>query len=244
MTDPYRVLGVSRDASDDEIKKAYRELSRKYHPDSNINNPHKEEAEEKFKEVQAAYQQIVYERKHPYASGGSYGGGAGGSTGSYRDYGTNYGDFWSDFFGGFGGYQQQGTGRQRQGQDEDSIRMQAAANYLNSRHYREALNVLNSISQHTAQWHYYCAIASNGLGNNVQALQEARTALQMEPGNSAYQELVSRLEQGPAWYQSRQSPYESQPSSTANWCLRMCLCNLALNLCCGGGGFFFGGYPC
>ena len=58
MLDPYSVLGVSRDASMDEIKKAYRKLSRKYHPDANINNPNKEQAEEMFKQVQQAYDQI------------------------------------------------------------------------------------------------------------------------------------------------------------------------------------------
>ena len=58
MTDPYSVLGVSRDASDEEIKKAYRTLSRKYHPDANINNPNKDKAEEMFKTVQQAYNQI------------------------------------------------------------------------------------------------------------------------------------------------------------------------------------------
>ena len=61
MMDPYQVLGVSRSASDEEIKKAYRSLSRKYHPDANVNNPNKAQAEEKFKEVQQAYDQIIPE---------------------------------------------------------------------------------------------------------------------------------------------------------------------------------------
>ena len=52
MNNPYEVLGVSRDASEDEIKKAYRALSRKYHPDANVNNPNKAQAEEKFKQIQ------------------------------------------------------------------------------------------------------------------------------------------------------------------------------------------------
>lgn len=60
MRDPYEVLGVRRDASDDEIKKAYRAASRKYHPDANIDNP--KEAEDRFKEVQQAYKAIVEER--------------------------------------------------------------------------------------------------------------------------------------------------------------------------------------
>lgn len=64
---PYEVLGISRNASDEEVKRAYRELSRKYHPDSYINNPLSSLAEEKFKQVQEAYDKIMKER-----SGNSY----------------------------------------------------------------------------------------------------------------------------------------------------------------------------
>ena len=88
MNDPYQVLGVSRDATEEEIKKAYRGLSRKYHPDANVNNPRKDEAEARFKEVQQAYQQIMKERTGgAYSSHTEAGGGYGG-----------FGDFW-----GFGG---------------------------------------------------------------------------------------------------------------------------------------------
>ena len=74
MSDPYQILGVDQSASDEEIKKAYRKLSRQYHPDANINNPHKDEAEAKFKEVQQAYQQIMDEREKGYSSSGAGGG--------------------------------------------------------------------------------------------------------------------------------------------------------------------------
>ena len=57
MKNPYEVLGVPGDASDEEIKKAYRQLSRQYHPDANVNNPNKAAAEEKFKDIQQAYPQ-------------------------------------------------------------------------------------------------------------------------------------------------------------------------------------------
>lgn len=101
MNDPYSVLGISRGATDDEIKKAYRALSRKYHPDANINNPNKDQAEAKFKEVQQAYQQIMHERE--YGTTGSYGNGYGSSSGGYDGNNPNggYGDFGGFDFGGF-----------------------------------------------------------------------------------------------------------------------------------------------
>ncbi|MGM9535620.1 MAG: J domain-containing protein, partial [Intestinibacter sp.] len=74
MTDPYQVLGVSRDASKEEIKKVYRKLSKKYHPDANINNPNKDQYEEKFKEIQQAYQVIMKQKNGGYSYQNSYGG--------------------------------------------------------------------------------------------------------------------------------------------------------------------------
>lgn len=64
MKDPYSILGVSRNASDDEVKKAYRELAKKYHPDNYADNPLSDLAGEKMREINAAYDQIVNERKH------------------------------------------------------------------------------------------------------------------------------------------------------------------------------------
>ena len=100
MIDPYSILGVSPNASDEEVKKAYRKLSRIYHPDANIDNPNKEQAEEKFKQVQQAYEQIMREREQGSAG---YGSGA---------------------YGGFGGFSGQADNSY---QDEESMRRQAAA---------------------------------------------------------------------------------------------------------------------
>ncbi|MBO4396710.1 MAG: J domain-containing protein [Eubacterium sp.] len=69
-TDPYLVLGVSHSATDREIKKAYRTLSKKYHPDAYSDPTQKEQAEEKFREVQEAYNRIVDERSGKTTGGG------------------------------------------------------------------------------------------------------------------------------------------------------------------------------
>ena len=208
MFDPYSVLGVSRDASDEEIKKAYRKLSRKYHPDANINNPNKAQAEEKFKEVQQAYEQIMKEREY----------------GSYYENNGNYGGFGSQTNSGY--------------QDEEAVRRQAAANFIQSGHYREAMNVLSSLSQKNAHWYYLSSIANMGLGNNVNALNDIRQAVNMEPDNLQYRMLLQRMEGGGTWYQEQQNPFGGMPSDNGDYCMKLCLANMLCNLCCGGGGVF------
>ncbi|HBV66910.1 MAG TPA: molecular chaperone DnaJ [Clostridiales bacterium] len=74
MKDPYEVLGLQRGATKDEVKSAYRKLAKKYHPDVNENNPLKDLAEEKFKEIQLAYDEIMNGNAGSSASYQNYGG--------------------------------------------------------------------------------------------------------------------------------------------------------------------------
>ena len=80
MTDPYAVLGVSKNATDDEVKNAYRELARKYHPDNYADNPLSDLAGEKMKEINEAYDSIMAERRAGKTSGGTYTGNTGAAS--------------------------------------------------------------------------------------------------------------------------------------------------------------------
>ena len=198
MLNPYEVLGIAPGASDEEIKKAYRALSRKYHPDANVNNPNKAAAEEKFKQVQQAYDQIMKEKQQKYSYGGNrtYGGfSAGGGT--------------------------------------DSIELTAAANYIASRHYTEALNVLGSIApgERGARWYYYSAIANMGIGNHVTAREQIDRALRLEPSNMEYRQFKQHLDFGGTWYQSMGQSYERPYAGTGSWCLSMLFLNMMCNCC-------------
>ena len=178
---PYDVLGVSPNASDDEIKRAYRDLTRKYHPDANVNNPLADLAEEKIKEVQEAYDAIMKER----SGGGGYAGGSSYSGSNSGSYSYGYG----------GGYSQA----------QQDPQMQAAVNYVNSRQYREALNVLDQIQNRTAMWYYVSAYANAGLGNNLVAREHAAQAVNMEPNNLQYRQLLNQLDFSSRRYQN--SPF-------------------------------------
>lgn len=165
VNDPYSILEISKNATNDEVKRAYRELSRKYHPDSYVNNPLSGLAEEKFKEVQEAYDQIMKEREGGYNSGG------------YSQ----------------GGYQQS---------SQDPSELTAVYNYINSGYYKEALNMLSRITNRTARWYYLSSVANSGIGNNIQAQNDARQAVNMEPNNVEYRNLLNQMQWSGQRYQT------------------------------------------
>ncbi|MBD5134978.1 MAG: J domain-containing protein [Lachnospiraceae bacterium] len=206
--DPYRVLGVPRGASDDEVKKAYRSLSRKYHPDSNINNPNREMAEERFKEVQEAYKQIMDMREN-----GSY------SYGNYTGNSSSYG-------------QGQNNSTYSTGRRGQSSAMDGVCAYINSGHYREALTLLSVMPEKTALWFYYSAVANEGLGNNVAALRMAKVAHEMEPANQQYAYLVSILEEKSRWYSELGGIFGKNDVSRGVLFGELMTVCLIWNLCC------------
>ena len=230
MNDPYSVLGITPSATEEEIKKAYRSKCKEYHPDLHPGDP---TAEDKFKEVQAAYSEIMKIKQ----GGGSYSSGYGSSGYSYG-YGSQqrsgYGGYsgqqqdpfgfgfdpFEAFFGGSAGYSRAGYGSSGQSQEQDT-RMQAARNYINARHYTEALHVLESIpiSERRARWYYYAALASSGLGNQVNALEYAKKAAALEPGNYEYQNLVDRLQNYSRSYRNMNSAYTTQSFGLWRWCM-------------------------
>ncbi len=249
MYDPYAVLGIRRDATEEEIKKAYKALSRKYHPDANINNPDRDKAEEKFKEIQAAYQQIMKEKTEGYSGYGQYQSGSGRTERSDDPfggfgYGGPFGGFGYGPFGGFyGNYGQNGGNT---GYEEEPY-LRAAGNYIRNGYYKEARNALDSmgLQERGARWYYYSARAHAGMGNNVAALEHARKAVSLEPNNPDYQNLVRSFESGGSWYEQRQASYGYPTTGGGNLCLKLCVANLICNMCCGGGvccggrGFFY-----
>lgn len=231
MRDPYEVLGVSRDASDDDIKKAYRKLAKQYHPDV---NPGDKTAEEKMKEINAAYDAIKNGTANQYsAQGGAAGQGGydGYGYGGYSGYGGYGQSGWQTYtWDPFRGWTAYGSQQQTRQDPEETNELRAARNYIAARHYAEALHVLSNIADRTAKWYYYSAIANAGQGNRILALEHARQACKMDPGNAEYETYLDELERGGNAY--RQAGGYSQGMSLGRYCTSMCFSYLLFRLCC------------
>ena len=208
IDDPYKVLGVSRDASDEEIKRAYRHLAKQYHPDR---NPGDQEAAKKMQQINAAYEQIKNpEKANP--AGNGYGG--------YGGYG--YGPF--DGYGQQGGYGDAEAGDQYQ---------RAAAQYIRFGRYQEALNTLNNATERNARWYYLSALANDGLGNQVTALEHIRKAVSMDPDNYEYQRTLDRIEHGGAAYRQTAGNFRGFHMG-GDPCTSFLICWFVNLFCCGG----------
>lgn len=213
IDDPYKVLGVSPGASDEEIKQAYRRLAKQYHPDRNPGDP---VAAQKMQEVNAAYEQIKNPDAYKRAGQSGYGG-----------YGTGqgYGGYGYDPFGG--AWQRQsygGTGDPYQ---------QAAYRYICFGRFQEALNALNSAAEKNARWYYLSALANNGLGNQVTALEHIKRAVSMEPDNMEYLQALEDIENGGEAYRRHAGGFRGfEVRGGGLW--QLCLCWAAQWFCCRG----------
>ena len=191
MSDPWQVLGVSRTATDEEIKAAYRKLAHQYHPDL---NPGDEAAAKRMQEINAAYDQIkntdAYQasqeaRAYRPSSGQRPGPG-------YAEYQDPFGGGWNPFNWGAGSaWQQWGS------TEQDDAVLRAAESYVNAGQYDQAIRILNSVpvQGRNSEWYYLSAVANYSVGNRITAMQHAQAAVRLAPDNYEYTNFYNRIRQ-------------------------------------------------
>ncbi|MBE7031271.1 MAG: tetratricopeptide repeat protein [Ruminococcaceae bacterium] len=164
---PYKVLGVREGASQEEIKAAYRELVKKYHPDKYANNPLGDLAAEKMKEINEAYDMLTK---------GGYHGSSGGNQGYSNQ-----------------GYGNQNYGGQGYGSNTEFARIRS---FVNAGNIGEAERLLDAMSNRGAEWHYLKGVVLMRKGWYDQAYQHLSRATQLDPYNmeyrSAFQSMANR----------------------------------------------------
>lgn len=204
--DPYKVLGVTPQTSDDDVKRAYRELARKYHPDNYVNNPLADLAEARMKEINEAYDLIMNQR-----SGAKNNSSAGGSQSSYGGY------------SGYGGYQQRQSGTGIYAQVRGAI---------NAGNLAMAEELLTRSPGRDAEWYFLMGTIYFRKGWYDEAQRCYVQACSMDPGNAEYRNALNSLNMGANYGGYR--PMSS--TNACDCCGQLICLNCLLNCCCGGGG--------
>ncbi len=170
MSDPYRVLGVSPSATDEEIKIAYRELAKKYHPDNYSGSPIADLASEKMKEINEAYDVIVSQRKKQKNEGGS-------TYSGYSGYNGNPG------YGSPFGYQNVNSS------------FSDVRNLIMSGRIADAEQILNGVplEGRNAEWYFLKGTVLYKRGWLEEAFNSYSRACQMEPGNAEYRAAMNQV---------------------------------------------------
>ncbi len=255
MLDPYKVLGVSPGATDDEIKAAYRALAKKYHPDLNGGSA---SAEAKMKEINEAYTELMKAKKN----GGTYAGPNASQQGTYRqnpfnqgygsygygqqgqsrgdDYGGRQGnDFdFGSFFNMFGGGYGQGQEQRRAYAGSYDFRFSSARQAIIDGRFRDAVVELENMAEKSAEWYYWHSCANAGMGNRVASLNDARMAVNLDPNNADYREWLQSMQSGSEEYRQNGRRYGFRDTLCGNPCLTCCIANTLCNCCLGGRCFF------
>lgn len=165
---PYEVLGLKPGASQDEIKSAYRKLIKQYHPDKYIDNPLKDLAEQKIREINEAYDALSKN-----SSSNTYSYGNSNNQSNTTNSSTNYSNTSSN----------------------TSYEFQEVRKYVNSRNYSAAEQILNSIANRNAEWHFLYGVILLNKGWYDSAYEHVSTAARMEPNNFEYRQVLNSLNQ-------------------------------------------------
>lgn len=204
MTDPYKTLGISPTASDQEIKKAYKELVKKYHPDKYRDTDMAELANEKMSEINTAYDKIMDDRKNGFTQSANRGGYSNGRHESryYGGYSRTYAD--------------------------SNIDYRMIRNLIHSGDLFQAESILNSVPEasRSAEWNFLKGTICFNRGWLNDAYNYIARATQMDPANREYQAALQQMNRQRSGYMNtnRRSSGDSMCDFLTNLCI--------LDACC------------